>query len=440
LRRNLFWAVQAALAGTTAMVSPAAAQVDDLVQRALALHAGGRPGDAYALLAPHTAARAGDADFDYALGLAAADSGHPGIAIAAFQRVLAAQPANVQARAELARVYAMGGDIDTARAEFDTVLNDPTVPDPVRQRVGRLVRTYDRTIAGGGDTLTGYLDAEAGYDTNINSATDRSSITLPLFAFLGPATLSGAGRSTEDGYYQVQGGLSAGTALSRQTRAFASILGFWRDNFEHDAFDQAAVTGTAGVSHSFANRHSLSISAQGQRFWLDREGYRTGAGAIVQYSLPVSKGAVASLQGQYYRFDYDGDPVRDADRIGGTASVAGRTWFASAAGGRERTVRASARQLGFRYAAGQLGWEQPVSRTVALTGGAQIEHRDYQSADPLFLRARVDTQFDASLGVRLVLGQGVSVRPRVTYTRNHSNIALYDYSRVTAAMGLRLEF
>jgi predicted Zn-dependent protease len=120
---------------------------------ARAAQAAGQAGRAYELLAPLADARAGDPAFDYALGLAAVDSGRPSEAIVALQRVLAVQPNNGPARAELARAYAAIGDIDTARAEFDTVVGDPSIPDPVRQRFSRLVRDFDRQIAGGADEI-----------------------------------------------------------------------------------------------------------------------------------------------------------------------------------------------------------------------------------------------------------------------------------------------
>ncbi|WP_417617104.1 tetratricopeptide repeat protein, partial [Parasphingorhabdus sp.] len=55
--------------------------------------------------------RVGDPDYDMTLGLAALDSGRYGEAILAFQRVLAVQPDNARAQAELARAYAMAGDV-----------------------------------------------------------------------------------------------------------------------------------------------------------------------------------------------------------------------------------------------------------------------------------------------------------------------------------------
>jgi tetratricopeptide (TPR) repeat protein len=425
---------------TIIIAAPARAETDDLVRRALALEAKGQMGEAYSLLAPQIAARAGDPDFDYALGLAAADSGQTGQAIAAFQRVLAVQPKNAQARTEIARVYALAGDVDTARAEFDTVIDDPTVPDPVRQRLNRLVRDYDRQIGGGGGSVDGFIDAEGGYDDNINTATGLTSITLPVFAFLGPATLSGPGTRMDDRYYQLQGGLSGSTALSRQDRLYLSALGSWRDNARSHAFDQAAVTGTLGGSHAFAGGDVASLSGQVQRFWLGGTGYRTSLGTIGQYTARLKGGAALSAQAQYYRQDYDGDPSRDANRYAATLTYSGKTAFLALGGGREATVRQSARNLGYWFASAQAGIEQPVSPAIAILAGASIERRDYVGQDPLFLRGRLDTQVDVTFGLRIALGRGFSLRPRATYTRNFSGMDLYDYARITASAGVRFEF
>ncbi len=82
----------------------------------------------YQALAAEESTKAGDPAFDYALGTAASDAGHYGEAIVAFQRVLARQPSNAPARAELARAYALAGDIDTARDQFSTVVDDSVSP------------------------------------------------------------------------------------------------------------------------------------------------------------------------------------------------------------------------------------------------------------------------------------------------------------------------
>lgn len=423
-----------------AIPAPALAIVDDAVRDALALHAAGKAEAAYALLVPLEKTRAGDPDYDYALGVAAADSGHRGRAIIALQRVIAAQPANGPARAEIARVYALSGDIDTARVEFDTVVNDPGIPDQVRQRLDRLIRGYDRQIAGGGDDISGFFDAEGGHDSNINAATGLNSITLPVFAVLGPAALNGSATRQADGFGQVQGGVSAGTGLSRQTRGFVSGLGSYRDNFGSHDFDQATVTGTAGISHTTASRNVFAVSAQAQFFWLGGDSYRNGYGVTGQFTRRLRGDRALFVTAQYFRLDYAQDDLRDANRFVGSVGYAGKLVYATLGGGRERTLRSAAQHQSFGFGNAAMSAEVPLDRRTAIVAGVALEHRDYDLRDPLFVASRRDTQFDATLGLRLIIAKGVSVRPRMTFTRNASNLALYDYSRFTASVGLRAEF
>src|SRR5882724_1210156 len=81
------------------------ALADALTDRAKRLLAQKQPKQAYDLLLPQEAARAGDPEFDYLLGVAALDSGELERAVFALERVLAVQPDNHVARAEIARAY-----------------------------------------------------------------------------------------------------------------------------------------------------------------------------------------------------------------------------------------------------------------------------------------------------------------------------------------------
>lgn len=422
------------------LAAPASAAVDEAVRQATAHVEAGRAGDAYALLAPLARQRAGDPDFDYALGLAAADSGRPAEAIIAFQRVLAVQPGNAPARAEIARAYALANDINTARAQFDTVVDDPSLPDPVRQRFNRIVRDYDRQIAGGGAGLTGFVDLTGGWDSNVNTATDLTQITIPLFAAFGPGALGAGAREIEDSFYEAQAGLSAAMPVSRQTRAFASLLGAWRDNNDTRAFDQGSATLTAGIGHTLASRDVISLSVQGQEFWLGHDPYRESVGLVGQFTHPLAGGRALTVSGQYFSLDYDTDDLRDAGRYGLTLTYLDRTYFGSVSVGAEKTDDDAGDHLSNRYASLSGGFEKPLAPTLAVTGGIELEARRYDAADPLFLAEREDEQANASLGLKWLIVRGVYLRPRVTWTRNWSNIALYDYDRTTAGIGIRAEF
>ena len=429
-----------ACVGLLGLSQPAFAEMDETVASALALQQSGQSAEAYALLDPLQAQRAGDPDFDLALGIAAADSGRPAEAVIALQRVLAQQPANAQARAELARAYALAGDIDTARAEFDTALQDPSLPDPVRQRFDTIVRTYDRQISGGGSNVTGFLDLAAGYDNNINAATDEDTILIPLFAGFGPGKLGAGAISDDDVYVEAIGGVSAVTPISRQTRLFASVLGNVRENLEGGRFDQVALTGTGGLAHTLANRDVISLSAQGQQFWLGGNSFRQAVGAIAQYTHRLSNGQALSFSGELFRQNFDNDPLRDSTRYGLGATYAARNFVISTAGGHEETRRGGGDHLSFDYGRLNAAFEVPASDRIAVVGGVGGQLRRYDANDPLFLTPREDEQLDANLGLKVRITDAVYARPRVTYTRNWSNIALYDYDRLTASFGVRIEF
>jgi predicted Zn-dependent protease len=100
------YAIVFALAGSTVTAHAADAGLD----RAAELIGAHQADAAYAELAPQEVVRAGEPRFDHLLGLAALDSGHVTQAILALERVLARQPGNQPARAELARAYLAAGE------------------------------------------------------------------------------------------------------------------------------------------------------------------------------------------------------------------------------------------------------------------------------------------------------------------------------------------
>jgi Surface lipoprotein assembly modifier len=354
--------------------------------------------------------------------------------------VLAVQPNNAEARAELARAYAVSGDVDTAKAQFDTVLQDPTLPDPVRQRFTTLSQAYSEQITGSGSDVSGFADLSGGYDSNINTATNLTSVTIPLFAAFGPGSLNGTARATHDGFIEGQAGVSGVKGIGRSDRIFGSVLGSYHGNVSSTAFNQASATGTIGVSHSFASHDTLSVSGQFQQFWLGDHSYRQAYGAIGQYTHLLKGGRALSLSAQYFRFNYDTQPLLNADRIAVAASYVARHFLVSASGGHEQTRQSAGDAQSNWFGDANVSAEIPVSERIAFVGGAGIDLRRYDAADALFLTRRHDERIDVSAGIKFLVAKNVSIRPRVTYTRNFSNIPIYDFERAAASVGVRFEF
>lgn len=435
--------VSSVLASTIAAapaLAESAGQQNDAGAEAAAKAAREKAESDYRALSADVARRAGDPAFDYALGIAALDSGRYGEAIIALQRVLAVQPENAAARAELARAYALAGDIDTAREQFATVVDDPSLPDPVRQRFTGFVRQFDKQIRGGGSDISGFVDARVGHDSNINTATEQNSIVIPLFSFLGPGQLGAGAVAQSDEFYDITAGISGVTAIGRQDRLFASLLGNWRDNLNTSQFDQAALTATAGYAHSFANHDVLSVSAQVQEFRLDDAGFRSSWGLTTQYTKPLSGGKAVTVSAQWNRLDFDGDPLRDADRYTAGVGFVGKIFAANLNGGTEETRRRPGDHLSFDFVGGNIGAEVPLAKRVAAVGGIAFDLRRHDAPDPLFLVRRKDERLDLQAGLKVAVADRLFLQPTATYSRNWSNIALFDFERWTLSVGARFEF
>jgi hypothetical protein len=432
-------AVLIGVLGSAMLAAPAWAEMDKTVRDAVALEQSGKAGQAYALLAPLAVRRAGDPDFDYVLGLAALDSGHVPQAIVALQRVLAVQPTNGPARAEIARAYAMSGDIDTAKREFNTVSGDASVPDPVRQRFNRIVKDMDKSIQGGVD-VSGFIEGGGGYDSNINAATSANTLVIPLFAGLGPATLSSGATRQGDGFGQLGGGVSVAVGLSRQSRVFASVLASDQIHFSESDFDQAIATATVGYSHSLANHDVASLSLQSQHFWLGGDHFREANGVSAQFAHLLGSERALTGSVQYFKLHFPSASLRDADRTSASLAYSDRVLFAAVQAGRESVDDPLARHMSNDFGGVRLAAEHPLSPTLILFGNAAYETRSYGGVDPLFLATRRDNQWDVGTGLRFRVQPRTSLSSTLSYTRNSSNISLNQYDRFTASVSLRSEF
>ena len=117
-----------------------------------------------------------------------------------------------------------------------------------------------------------------------------------------------------------------------------------------------------------------------------------------------------------------------------------RVLSANVSGGHEETRRAAGDAYSNTFATASIGAELPVTARIAVVAGAAFDLRRYDAADALFLVERNDERVDLQAGLKVALVDGLFFVPRGTYTRNWSNIPLYDYDRWTVSAGVRFEF
>jgi len=409
------------------------------------LQAGDAAG-AYTALKSEERARAGNPDFDYALGLAAIDAGHPAEAVAAFERVLAVKPDHLQARAELGRAYIALNEPEAARREFKTV-RDQDVPPAVRETVDRYVSALDTGLSGGGTQVSGLAKLTVGYDSNVNNSTSDNRILIPAFAGLGFGTLSPNARAQDDGFAEVLGRVSVSHGLAVDQRLIADLTASMRRNADKSDFDQSIVGLNFGFAQATPDYGTFSISAQLQSYWVDDEVYRYAVGALGQWVYRTEAQTDLGLYLLYSHLTYPGNSPQNGDRFMAGATVGQPLGgalkpyvFGGVYGGLEKMSDSAFDNLTYSFIGARIGGELAVNERLAAYVNAAIEVDNYKDPEPLFFKERSTVRTDAAIGARYQLKRGLTLGAEVSYTNADSNIVLYDFERVVASASISFDF
>ena len=399
-----------------------------------------RAADAYATLAPLETRRAGEMRFDYLLGIAALDSGKPSEAIFAFERVLSVNPTHAQTRAELARAYFMLGDHANARQEFASV-KAQNPPAEVQATIQKYLDAMAAPAPRSGRVIRAYVELGAGHDSNINSATADSQIAVPI---LGGRvfTLDEASRARADNFMTYALGASLQEPFGARHALFAgaSFDGMENDDFEEYEVDQ--LSAHLGWRYRL-DRHHYSFSVNGQRYDVAETRYRDSLGGTLQWQYVRDRNNLVTATLGVVDLRYPGQDALDAKQTIASGNFVravndrGSAIFAGVYAGEEV---ADSERLSYDLFGLRLGGQYQHTPKTALFATATAQQSDYRGEFVIFAATRADTRTDATLGIDWAPSKRLHVKPQLQYTRNESNIVLYDFERTRAWLVVRHDF
>jgi tetratricopeptide (TPR) repeat protein len=414
---------------------------DALLDQAKRLLARQQAKQAYELLLPHEAARAGQPDYDYLLGIASIDAGEGERAVFALERVLAVQPNNHLARAEIARAYLLLGEREAARREFETV-RQQQIPPEAKENIDRFlaaIRVAETT------RVDGYIELGAGYDSNVNAATRNSQIALPSLGGI-IATLDPASTERDDAFGLLAAGINLTHRLAPEWALVGAASGSARVHSDEDRFDQLTLDGSLGARWS-RGKEAITLGGQAQTFELDHDRYREITGLVAQWQHTYDERRQATLFGQYSQLRYPTQSIRNADRevIGVAYGKAfsgaySPVLFTSGYVGRERELASGVPHLGHELWGLRVGGQLRLGLGWSIIGNASYEERKYGGPEPIFLVTRKDKQTDVSAGVSYLIRPNTVLLGQVGYTDNNSNVAINKFDRTVATISLRVNF
>jgi hypothetical protein len=417
---------------------------NSLLNQARALMADGNPEGAYEVLTPHESNLAGDPGFDYLLGIAAMDSGHLTHSVFALERVLAVQPDNVLARAEIARVYLMLGEVRTSRQEFETVSKNEHLPPAARNTVERYLTAFRATPEEGAD-FKAFLAVTVGWDSNVNAASDVSSVAIPgaggAIFLIDPTD-----QEVDDSFATVAGGASVSYPLTDSVRLNAGLNAYSKYLPNQTEWETQSVNGYAGLDLTQGDT-VFTLAGQGETFMLDGDTYRNAYGGLLQLRQVISNVNQFTAYAQYARLDYPQQSFRDGNRftLGGAYSSIlpgdyAPTGFIGGFGGVEEPDDSGFDYLKYRFAGVRMGGQLRFNQQTSLFGFFNYERRNYDADDPLFGVQREDNHYGIRVGGDYAFARQWTVTPAVDYMRSDSNISIYTYDRWILSTTVRVDF
>lgn len=425
------------------------------IAEAQALLRNGQPLAAYEALMKMEYEGAGEVEFDYLLGVAALDAGKPDKATLALERVLAANPNYAGARIDMGRAFMALGDIVGAEAEFAAVLAlNP--PDAVRKRVEGFVAEMAQRSSVAKTKWSGFFGITVGRDSNVNNAPGDAKQFIP--GILATVVLDPDSVETPSNFTVLAGRIQVDHRINNRIGVYAGLDLNLRRNFQAPQFDSSVGELRVGSAITLSN-HELEFSLGVGKTYLDPHSslnnsilehplYRNLVGGTMQWRFNINEQNQLQTIIQHNRLRYPNEvtSVFDSDQtlLGVNwfhafgANDQG-VWFFGAYMGKESDIQGN--PSGEKDFFGvRAGGQYSLTSNLAVFATIGLMSADYQRFQAIHQKTRDDKRYDLSLGMSYSLWDSWLLRPKVSLTRQASNIGLYEFDRKEFSVTLRRDW
>lgn len=415
-----------------------AQEVSDDTPEIATLLSKGEVAKAYALGEQQLSEQGGDPEFDFWFGLATLEHGRPQEAIFAFERVLEEQPWNHRARLELGRAYYLIGNYERAKTLFEAVLaTDP--PQQVKENVEKFLDSISRSQESRFSSVTASVQLKAGTDSNINSGTKISTVTLPI-GISWP--LSDASRETRDNFKAAELNLDYSRLINKRWAFFtgASIAG--RHNNTYINYDTSEYGVRLGTGFNLGGG-SFRMPLQWQRMELGRRVYRDNSSFGLEWSQTFAENHQLGIFSQKGHISYRDQPTSDA-----AFTLYGSGWgchlsalpITVSLSGYSAQEDAQLNHLGRDYTGVKVsGQWVPRKRHQFELSWAQQKSK-YADIQPVFATVRRDTFNATTFSWTFLFTQHWQLAATVEASRNESNISMFGYDRYQRYVSVKYGF
>lgn len=373
-----------------------------------------------------------------------------------FQNLVDSKPNLHRARLELARVHYLSYNYESARAETQTVLDDPNTPPDVRVTLLAFLAQLDKdeqVLADrhrwGGSIYLGTI-----FDSNVNVGPDRDTIEFGG----AQVPLTAASRETSDMGANISGGIthnySPGVTfeLAEHSGFFvwqSQLYGTFRQYFDEDDFSLGVLTLRTGPAWIVPRHWQAGIGLQFDQIWLG--GDNLALFSTLNPNITWQFGELWDLTASITVTDRAYKEASNRPREG--------LYTAAAISASHLLIESGVRlQAGIGYSSFDaeedefsqtgpdafLGFSASPWRNGTVYARVSWRQYDFDGQQPGFGFARDDDELRYSLGFQHDFQSGFlqnwQLLGSVGSTDNSSNVPIFDYGREQYNLGLSRNF
>lgn len=381
----------------------------------------------------------GQDKFDFYYGLHALETGRVDEASFAFERLTLLYPSVLRYRLELARALFLNNNLDSAKNEFEAALSTRP-PKNVQTNIRGFLARIKAAQRGAMHRFNGGLGFSAGYDSNINSATEEKGVTFPDLGFI---TLQDEARSLGSAFTSLNTQFNYQFSPKNTHNLDVGFQSNHKRNSELSTYDLDVINGFAGYSWQ-PGRVRLQGGLNINTVMLDGEDYQQQTGVSgtalfttlkkTSYGLNLN---VASRESKNENLP-DADVVLIALNMGWVkpTELNNVSLYSNNENVSDETLKHFGKtSFGASYN-NRLLKSARFSRVMQLS----LQSSSFQAETPVFNKKRSDTSIMASWGYEWKPWKYLSWHGEASLNHNASNLDLYTYYRAIISTGIKVSF
>ena len=384
----------------------------------------------------------GDPKFDFQYGMSAVETGHYDEALFAFERLVFTYPKEPRYRLELARTHYHLRNLIRAEIEFNKVLAQRP-PKPVQKKVQIFLDRITELQRQVESKFLFAIDMAGGYDSNINSATDKESLRLVFDGLPFEVPLDESAQETASSYWSTLLNVAYVSPISKTSSYDLRLLYNKRANTETPLFDLDTAMAEAGYGF-YTGPVKWRASARYQFVQLNGENFlSTAAGSASAFWL-FGSGFMTGLSGNFAQTTYDqnpnGDMTQSLVNLSFVSAPKRNSWsfnllFGTDSADEKSNESNGKSYQGFTYQSTTL-WGQRGSRYWMLN----VLSSEYDAENITFAETRKDLSGTYGFGWRYAFTSSFSIRNDYALTYQDSNIEANTFDRAKAELGITYSF